>query len=94
MYLDYFLGYSLENSKRSFGLKNLMKHHDRKIMSLFPNSAPSHRFRFIYSKFHIHQNLQLAQMERQARLLDKTYKQNLTILIDTEQTKNEPLFHQ
>ena len=26
-------------------------------------------------------------MERQARLLGKTYKQNLTILIDTEQTK-------
>ena len=53
-----------------------------------------YRFRFIYSKIHIHQNLQLAQMERQARLLGKTYKQNLTILIDTEQTKNEPLFHQ
>ena len=52
------------------------------------------RFRFIYSKIHIHQNLQLAQMERQAQLLGKTYKQNLTILIDTEQTKNEPLFHQ
>ena len=51
------------------------------------------RFRFIYSKIHIHQKLQRAQMERQARLLGKTYKQNLTILIDTEQTKNEPLFH-
>ena len=33
-------------------------------------------------------------MERQARLLGKTYKKNLTILIDTEQTKNEPLFYQ
>ena len=33
-------------------------------------------------------------MERQARLLGKTYKQNLTILVDTEQTKNEPLLHE
>ena len=31
-------------------------------------------------------------MERQARLLGKTYKQNLTILIDTEQAKMNHYF--
>ena len=31
-------------------------------------------------------------MERQARLLGNTYKQNLTILIDTEQTKMNHYF--